>query len=113
MENIAQYKEIVRNMLQKIGKEGEKDDDPIKNQFIQDDKNGHYLLFSTGWKGQKRFYGCYLHIDITEDGKIWIQHDGTELAVANLLMDKGIPAEKIVLGFHPPIMRKDTDFATA
>jgi hypothetical protein len=51
-----------------------------------------------------------MHIDI-KDGKIWIQHDGTEVGIATLLLEQGVPANDIVLGFHTPFMRQFTEFA--
>lgn len=52
-----------------------------------------------------RYYGCFLHIDIPSDGKIWIQHDGTDLNVAEQLLEAGVAKEEIVLGFQPPAVR--------
>lgn len=44
---------------------------------------------------------------------MWLQHDGTDLEVALLMTDRGIPEEDIVLGFQPPMVRSDTGFAVA
>ncbi len=79
-------------------------------QTIFDRENDHYELVNLGWNAHKRIRGCLLHIDI-KDGKIWIQHDGTEDGVAADLVEMGIPKEDIVLAFHPPYKRKDTGFA--
>jgi hypothetical protein len=49
-------------------------------------------------------------VDI-RNGKIWIQHDGTEEGIANRLIASGVPKEDIVLGFHSPFMRQYTEFA--
>lgn len=43
----------------------------------------HQLLFNNTWKDGRRHYGCFLHIDLSADGKIWIQHDGTDLNAAH------------------------------
>ena len=51
-----------------------------------------------------------LHIDIKE-GKIWIQHDGTEIGIANELVEMGVPKQDIVLAFHAPYKRQYTGFA--
>jgi len=51
-----------------------------------------------------------VHIDI-KNGKIWIQHDGTERGVANDLVEWGVPKEDIVLAFHAPYRRQYTGFA--
>jgi len=73
---------------------------------------GHYQLMSVGWHGQSRIHGCQLHVDI-KDGKIWIQHDGTEEGIANRLVAAGVPKEDIVLAFQSPFKRKFTEFAVS
>ncbi|BAZ21134.1 XisI protein [Kalymmatonema gypsitolerans NIES-4073] len=51
-----------------------------------------------------------LHLDII-DGKIWVQQDGTEVGIANKLVEIGVPKHDIVLGIDPPKMRQYTEFA--
>ena len=51
-----------------------------------------------------------LHLDII-DGKIGIQHDGTDIGIADELVALGVPKQDIVLAFHAPSMRKHTEFA--
>jgi len=63
-----------------------------------------------GWKNRRRYHGCVLHLDIKK-GKIWIQHDGTEVGIANELVNLGVPKEDIVLAFHEPLVREYTGFA--
>ena len=48
-----------------------------------------------------------------KDGKIWIQHDGTERGVANELVELGVPQDDIVLAYQPPYKRAYTPFAVA
>ncbi len=67
---------------------------------------------SVGWQGGRRVHGSAVHLDII-DGKVWIQHDGTNRPVADELLAAGIPRDDIVLGFQPPDLRKFTDFAKA
>jgi hypothetical protein len=55
-------------------------------------------------------YGSIVHLDI-RNGKIWIQHDGTEVGIANRLVEAGVPKTDIVLGFHSPFKRQFTEFA--
>lgn len=61
-----------------------------------------------GWSNKR--YGCVLHLDI-KDGKIWIQHDGTEGGIALELVERGVPKQDIVLGFHSPLKHQFTEFA--
>jgi XisI protein len=72
---------------------------------IIDELGGRYLLFNNTWKDGRRYYGCFLHLDLSADGKVWIQHDGTDLNVAEQLMEAGIAKEEIVLGFQLPSVR--------
>lgn len=59
-----------------------------------------------------RFYGCVLHLDI-KNSKIWIQYNGTEIDVAQKLVNLGVPKSDIVLGFHAPHRRQFTDYAVS
>lgn len=113
MGNVKKYKKLVSSLIEEIALIGAKPDSPIQKQVIRDEPGGHYLLFSNGWRNDERVYGCFLHIDVTEDGKIWIQHDGTDLVVAQMLLDRNVPKKDIVLAFHAPYVREDTGFATA
>lgn len=42
---------------------------------------------------------------------LWIQHDGTEIGIATQLLELGVPADDIVLGFQAPDIRPYTEFA--
>jgi hypothetical protein len=106
---IEEYRQIIQNLIlekaQKPFSPGE-----IQAQTVIDTKHDHYLLLHTGWRENSRTHGCSMHIDI-KDGKIWIQHDGTEVGIATILLERGVPKEDIVLGFHAPEMREFTEFA--
>lgn len=82
----------------------------VENYLMVDRENDHYQLMSDGWSGSHRYYGCILHFDL-RDGKVWIQHNGTEHNVASELVELGVPKEDIVLGFHAPDLRAYTEFA--
>lgn len=81
-------------------------------QTLFDSEHDHYQLLYVGWRGNKRDFGCILHLDI-KDGKIWVQHDGTEAGIANQLVEMGVPKQDIILAFHEPEIRQYTDFGTS
>jgi hypothetical protein len=113
MDKVAQYKQIARELLVEDSQTGTMIEPSIRRQFIGDDENGHYLLYHIGWWDQyKRQYGCFLHLEVTEDGKIWIQHDGTDNPIAIRLVRQGVPKEDIVFGFHAPYKRSYSGFAS-
>lgn len=85
-------------------------DDETEVQLILDLERHHYLLMLVGWHNQRREYESLIHIDI-KDEKIWIQSDGTEVGVANELVEAGIPQKDIVLGFKSPFKRQFAEYA--
>jgi hypothetical protein len=115
MDKVKLYKDIVRSVIQEIAdyEAGSQYLGDIQTQMIIDDERGHYLPYSVGWTDRSRTYGAFIHLDVTEDGKVWLQHDGTNLVVADDLLAKGIPKEDIVLAFHSPSRRALTGFAVS
>ncbi len=115
MDKVAKHKKIVRQIIDETGNLGKVPGDLIETQFITDDEHGHYLLYFSGWRTEEsRTYGCFLHIDVRPDGKVWLQYDGTDLEIAEQMAEKGISKKDIVLGFFAPFRRKlNKEFAVA
>jgi XisI protein len=83
-----------------------------KAKTVFDESADIYMVLVEGWQDVKRMHGCLLHVEIN-DGKIWIQQDGTEEGVANELLAAGIPKDRIVLAFKSPQTRAHSGFAVA
>jgi hypothetical protein len=113
VEKKQRYRLAVEAVLNELIEAFHAENDPVQTQVIRDQEGGHYLLFSNGWKGVRRIYGCFVHIDLADDGKVWLQHDGTDLVVGQMLLDRGVAKSDLVLAFHHPAMRKDTGLAVA
>ena len=110
MDKIASYRKLIQDILVERANL-RAPSDPVQSQTIFDRENDRYQLVHVGWKNaHTRIYGCIIHVDII-DGKIWVQHDGTEDAVADELVANGIPQQDIVLAYHAPSMRQYTEFA--
>lgn len=110
MDKLESYRQLIQELLTARAKL-RSPNGPIKSQTIFDRDGDHYQLVNLGWKNNNtRVYGCSIHVDII-DGKIWVQHDGTEDAIADQLVEKGVPAQEIVLAYHSPNVRQYTEFA--
>jgi len=109
METLAKYRQIVRDLL--INHANSNDPD-IETQIICDTEHDHYQLLELGWQGFQRIFACYMHLDI-KDGKIWIQHNMTEVDLGQELVNRGVPAEDIILGLQPPYKRPYTNYGVA
>ncbi|GAK49335.1 FdxN element excision controlling factor protein [Candidatus Moduliflexus flocculans] len=109
MEKITQYQQYVQQVLSEYAQLSQSDDS-IEVELSFDSVRNHYHIFNVGWEKKRRIYGCVIHVDI-KDGKIWIQHDGTEAVIADEFLKLGVPKEDIVLAFHSPFRRQFTGFA--
>jgi len=112
MEKITRHKDIVHQLFEEMLNKRTSLID-ITTHYIKDEEHMHFQLMNDGWRDLKRFYGCFLHVQVKQDGKVWIHHDGTDLGIAQFLVQRGIPKEDIVLGFQAPYKRKYTGFAEA
>ncbi len=111
MDRNDTYRAIVKRILQGVA-DITPSDENIRTEFVCDEALGHYQVSQVGWDGKHRVDDVFLHVDVL-DGKVWLQHDGTNLKIAEDLVREGIPKEDIVLAFHHPSRRKDTEFAVS
>lgn len=111
---VEQYRQYIRHLLSERAQRAsmQRNAQEYEVQTIFDSEHDHYQLLYVGWRGDKRDFGCILHLDI-KGGKIWIQHDGTEEGIAHRLVEMGVPKQDIILAFHEPYLRQFTDFGTS
>lgn len=111
MDQLVHYRALIQEILESHTKIPYKYGD-IEFEVVFDEKRDRYLLMLLGRANKRYEHGCLIHIDII-DGKIWVQRDGTEIGVANELLEVGVPKNNIVLGFKSPERRQDTECAIA
>lgn len=111
MEKISEYSKIARSIVGDVYKRYTRPTEKVKHILALDDVNKNYILISDGWLGANRFYGILIHIEVKGDSKIWVHDDNTDLVIVDWLLEKGIPKHDIVIGWHDPISRPDTEFA--
>jgi XisI protein. len=102
------YRELVQKIL-KTRTENYLQRD-TETHLIFDQERDHYQVLHIGWQDMTRVFGCIIYMEI-KDGKIWIERDGTEIGVANELVEAGVPKTDIVLAFYAPYRRQYTEFA--
>jgi hypothetical protein len=109
MDQVIRYRQIIQEILT-----AHSQIQPVYGEIemgtLFDLTNDRYQVVRAGWLQKSRVYGALIHIDL-KDEKIWIQYDGTEIGVANELVEKGIPKEAIVLAYHSPFLRQYDGFA--
>ena len=80
----------------------------LEYQKVLDTERHYYQLVVSGWQQGKRVHGIVVQMDI-RDGLIWIQEDGTDVNLANELVQLGISEDKIVLAYHVPNLPNRND----
>lgn len=111
MDTVETYRTLIQQLLEYYAQFG-KDDEDVENQILIDTDRDHYQLMHVGWQNDWRIYGCILHLDI-KDGKIWLQHNGTENDIPAELVQMGVPKTDIVVAFHSPFKRQFTEYAVS
>ncbi len=110
MDRVNEWRALIKQIIREYAAFDPSTRD-VAAETVFDDEHGHYELVHVGWEGARRIHGAVIHVDILE-GRIWIQHDGTEEGIAGRLVAAGISPEDIVMGFHPPAQRRLTRYAT-
>jgi XisI protein len=109
MDKVTHYRTVIQALLDEYA-QYRPSYGQVEVEKVSDTVNDHYQLVTVGWNGYERIHGIVFHLDI-KDGKIWVQHDGTEEGVAHRLVEQGVPKADIVLAFHTPFRRQFTGFA--
>jgi hypothetical protein len=99
MDRIDQYRQIICEFLEHFAH------DDRNAQLIFDHERDRYLVIHNEWRNDYRIYGCAMQLDLI-DGQIWIQHNSTEIYVDRELIQRGVAAKDIVLGFRSPSVRQ-------
>jgi hypothetical protein len=99
MDTIKTYSDVIKQIISKYA-QFKPSHGNIRLDTLFDDVNHRYALMQVGWDGKKRIRGNLIYVTIQQE-KVFIEYDGTEKGITDELITAGIPAEVIVLAFHP------------
>ena len=108
MDQLDRYRAIVRRLIEEYASYRPAYGD-IRTEAVVDSERDHYEVMQVGWNGGHRVHGSIIHIDI-RDGKVWIEHNGTDARLGEELVAAGISRNDIVLGFQPAELRPLTSY---
>jgi hypothetical protein len=109
MDKLDNFRHVIQDLLMKYGECHFANGD-IETEVIFDRERDRYQVVNVGWDNNQFVHGSVIHIDI-KNSKIWIQWNSTEDDIAADLVNLGIPKTDIVIGMHPPDLRKFTEYA--
>ncbi len=110
-KKVKKYQDIILTFLERQASYRVANAD-LQNQIIADTERNHFQLVRIGWRKDRFVHTCPFHFDI-KNGKIWIQQNRTDVEVAEELVEMGVPASDIVIGFLPSEIRAASGFAAA
>lgn len=109
MDKLTRYKYILEGIVNRFA-ENQPSHGQIATFPIYDPKRNHYLLVDVGWDNTGRVHELAFHARL-ENGKVWIEWDGTEPSLSDELIAAGIPPADIVPAFYRPEYRALLDRA--
>ena len=112
-KKIKKYEKLVIDFLQERAKIKAANVIDCENIVISDSNNHNYQLLTMGWIAKKYVHSTSFHLSIADNGKIWIRANWTDIDIAEILENQGVPKSDIVLGFFPVYMREMSDYAVA
>ncbi len=113
MDKLTHYRSLVKTLMTELAEPMLRQmHDDVETATVFDDSSNQFLLVSVGWKNGHRIRATTLHVRFHSE-KIWIEEDWTDEGFATILLEAGVPADDIVLGFHSPTRRRLTEFAVA
>ena len=112
MDKIAVYQKFIINLLEEIAARPYGNAPEIEQQVIADLQRNHFQLINVGWHRGRFIFSPLLHFDI-RDGKIWVQHNDTEIEIGDELVARGVDHKDVVFGFIPENERSLVKIAIA
>lgn len=80
-------------------------------QTVFDDKQGRYQVIVLGWVEDKYVVDTLVYLELRGD-LIWLHADNTDWGIGEKLLLRGVPKDRIVIGWLTPFMRQHSGFAS-
>ena len=85
---------------------------PIANRpdtqrhIVVDAERRRYVLFNLGWDGDDYVHGLLFHLELKEDGMIWLHANKTDTQIGQNLVARGIDPQHIEISWIEPALRR-------
>ncbi len=111
MDRVNHYRETIERVINEVLQITPSTNE-VQYKAIFDRDHDCYAMIAVGWEGPQRVLDIIIYLEII-NGKIWLQADNTDLAIARDLERSSIAKDEIVLGLHPSDVRPYTEYAAA
>jgi len=101
MEKYRKYERIIIEFFNDFVENYQSENSPVQHKMVIDKEHQRYLMTLIGWENEYKFvYSIIFHLEII-DGKVWFQHNGTDILIDEELIKRGIPKKDMWIGFNP------------
>jgi hypothetical protein len=111
-KKIEKYQNIITGILKEYADSFNQSPKSIEAKLVFDYERNSFQLLNTGWRNGEYYFYVVFHLDIKND-KVWLNENRTDMLVAQMLVEQGIPKTDIVLGLQPPQTRALSGYALA
>ncbi len=112
MDKIETYRKIIFETLEEKASLKYANAPSLFRQFIVSRDRNTFILLALGWVGKRYRHSFVYHVEIKE-GKVCIHADNTDVGIASVFVDRGIPPQDIILTFLPNFAQIESGFAVA
>ena len=111
-KKIETYQNIITKLLEEYADSFNQSSKSIEAKLIFDFERLSFQLLNIGWRKGEYFFYVVFHLEIKND-KVWVNENRTDLLIAQMLVEEGIPKTDIVLGLQSPETRAFSGYAIA
>lgn len=102
MDRIKKYKKIVKETLEEHILLPSPDFPNLQHLLVIDSKEEHFMLFRIGWDRGRYHHLTIYHLEVKNNGKIWVHQLNTDVEIDLELIEKGVEKDDIIGGMIAP-----------
>ena len=111
-KKIETYQNIITSILKDYADSFNQTPKSIEAKLVFDYERRSFQVLNIGWRNGEYFFYVVFHLDIRND-KVWLNENRTDILIAQMLVEHGIPSNDIVLGLQSPETRVLSGYAVA
>ena len=111
-KKIEKYETIITGILKEYADSFNSSQTSIEAKLVFDYERHSFQVLNVGWRNREYFFYVVFHLDI-QNNKVWLNENRTDILMAQMLVEQGIPKSDIVLGLQPPETRVLSGYAVA
>jgi XisI protein len=111
-KKIKKYQTLVTGILKEYADSFNQSPKSIEAKLVFDYERNSFQVLNVGWRNGQYYFYVVFHFDI-KNGKVWLYENRTDMLIAQMLVEQGIPQSDIVLALQSPETRALSGYAVA